>query len=454
MANSGKLKSTDLPEVVAAQLRPLLLHSARVLLGLSGGMDSVTLFHILLRLRQDLRLDLHAMYVDHGISPHSSEWGHFCSELCEAAGMPFSITKVDLTPNRHLGLEGAARVARYEALGRFGADAVLTGHHLDDQAETMLLQLMRGSGVKGLSSMPVVRPMASGQGMLIRPFLHVPHSIIESYATSMKLKWIEDESNADPRYKRNFLRLRILPALEEAFPDARAAISASAAKISEAGMLLDEIADTDLLPIAEEKGLNVVGLMSLGEARSANAFRRWCNINHVPAPGNDRLKEVLRQLSIARSDSQTEVVLGKVSLRFWRGFLYQTPGDMCPPFVITWKGETVLELPDRRGTVKFEQVEGKGINASLLSGTQLTLRSRSGGEAIQPDCLRPRRTLKNLFQESRLPPWQRQQVPLIWCGSHLVAIPGIGTDCKWQAQPGQLGWVVNWQPLEFRRSQA
>jgi tRNA(Ile)-lysidine synthase len=453
MANSGKLKSTDLPEVVAEQLRSNLSRSSRVLLGLSGGMDSVALFHILLLLRANLGLDLHAMYVDHGISPNASEWGRFCAGLCDAAGVPFIMTRVDLAPNRHLGLEGAARVARYEALGRFGADAILTAHHLDDQAETLLLQLMRGSGVRGLASMVVVRPMTSSRSMLIRPFLHVSRSIIESYATSMGLKWIEDESNADTRYKRNFVRLRIMPALEEVFPNARAAISASAARLSEASTLLDEIADADLLSILDEGGMNVAGLISLGKARSTNAFRRWCTINHMIVPGSDLLAEIFRQLAIARPDSQMEFILGGVSLKYWRGFLHRAPNVVLAPFSLTWQGEAVLKLPGQRGTVCFEQIKGKGIHAGMIDGAPLILRSRSGGEAIQPDCRRPRRTLKNLFQESRLPPWQREQVPLIWCGQELVAVPGIGTDSKWQAQPGLPGWVVTWQPVDSRSSQ-
>lgn len=450
MANSGKLKSTDLSEVVAAQLRYYLPRSARVLLGLSGGMDSVALFHILLLLRESLGLDLHAMYVDHGLSPNASDWGRFCATLCRTAGVPFSLTRVDLTPNRHLGLEGAARVARYEALGRFGADAVLTAHHQDDQAETVLLQLMRGSGVKGLASMAAVRPMESGRSMLIRPFLQVARDTIQSYATSMNLKWIEDESNADIRFKRNFVRMRIMPALEEAFPDAREAISASAARLSEASLMLDEIADADLRAVMEDKGLNVASLIALGEARSANAFRRWCVVNHVTVPGGERLTEILRQLSIARHDSQTEFILGGVSLKYWRGLLHPAPYAASSPFVMTWQGESLLELPDQRGTVKFELLEGKGIHAGMMDGVPLTLRNRSGGEAIQPDCRRPRRTLKNLFQELRLPPWQREKVPLIWCGPQLVAVPGIGTDCRWQAKPGLPGWVVTWQPVDSR----
>ena len=446
MASSGNLRSTDLPEVVATQLRSTLGPSPRVLLGLSGGVDSVVLLHILCLLRDTLSLKLHAMYVDHGISHNASYWGQFCSGLCDAAGVPFSIAKVDLASNRHLGIEGAARLARYEALGRYDSDAILVGHHQDDQAETFLLQLMRGSGVKGLASMPVSRPLDRGAGLLIRPFLHVPRKVITSYAKTMQLKWIEDESNNDVRYKRNYLRLQVMPVLEKAFPGAKASISASATHLFQAGRLLDDIADTDLRTITQEGGLNVAGLVLLGQARSANAFRRWCELEHLEVPGKSQLAETLRQLSISRPDAQTKVVLTGVSLRLWRGMLHRISDAGRAPFTLAWHGEAVLKLPDRRGSVYFMQAEGRGVHASLIGTTPLILRSRSGGETIQPDCSRPRRTLKNLFQEKCIPPWQREQVPLVWCGPTLVSIPGIGTDCHWQAPQGQAGWVIDWRP--------
>lgn len=447
MANSGKPKFADLAEVVAEQLQPALGPERRVLLGLSGGMDSVVLLHILWRLRSPMQLKLHALYVHHGLSPHAGDWGRFCAERCAGLEVPFSMVAVDLRAHLHHGLEGAARLARYQALRGQGAEAVLLGHHQDDQAETLLLQLMRGAGAKGLASMPAIRRLGADGPVLLRPLLQVPRDAIQSYALSCGLRWIEDESNRDLRLKRNFLRARVLPVLEEGFPGARASIAASARHLLDASRLLDDIADADLAPLVREEGLQVAGLIALGEARAGNALRRWCELKAVATPGNARLAEALRQFAIARPDSRTELVLGDAHLRLWQGLLHRIPSTAAGSYSIQWQGEPVMALPGGCGTVRFDLRQGQGIHAALLEqAPPLVLRNREGGEALQPDCRRPRRALKKLFQDHQIPPWRRTQIPFVWHGQELVAVPGIGTDCRWQARTGQPGWVISWEP--------
>jgi tRNA(Ile)-lysidine synthase len=433
---------------VAEKLRSALPTGARVLLGLSGGMDSVVLLDILAGIAAELRFEFQALYVNHGISPNAAQWGVFCERICRDRNVPIQVVRVNIEAHRHLGLEGAARQARYEALAAAGADFVVVAQHQDDQAETLLLQLMRGAGARGLAAMPAARGMRGTQARLLRPLLGVPRSLIEAYAHEQHLEWIEDESNADVSLKRNFLRARVLPALEEGFPGARAAIALSAANLGEASTLLDELADEDLQRLATDEGLDIAGLLSLGDARARNALRRWCESEELGWPGSARLAELLRQLAVLRPDAATDLPLGELAFRAYRGVLHiARPAPASVGCTQVWRGESVLPIPGLGGRMHFTAVEGRGISAALMQGRKVTLRSRRGGERLQLDSARPRRTLKNLFQERGIPPWHRDGLPFIYCDEELVAVPGLGEDCRWRAGPGERGWLMRWERL-------
>lgn len=448
MANSGKPSCAELTAAVAGRLRPALPPDSRILLGLSGGMDSVVLLDILCRIKAELRFELQAMYVNHGISPHAAEWGRFCERLCSEKQVPIRIASVDLHPYRHLGVEGAARQARYEALAAAASGFIVVAQHQDDQAETVLLQLMRGAGTRGLAGMPAERGIAGTNARLLRPLLGVSRSDIEACAREQGLRWVEDESNADVSLKRNFLRARVLPALEEAFPGARASIAMSAANLAEASALLDELADQDLQLLAADEGLRIAGLLALGDARARNALRRWCENEGLDWPGSAALGELLRQLAALRPDARIQLSAGDRSFRVYRGVLHIAQPPMSGPACLQpWSGEPMLPVAALHGRMHFTAAQGAGIAASLLEGRSVTLRSRRGGERLQPDAARPRRTLKNLFQEHGVPVWKRDGVPLVYCDDELIAVPGIGEDCRWRAGAGEPGWVIRWEVL-------
>ncbi len=432
---------------MARELEPSVVPGAHLLLGLSGGLDSASLLSILAALAPAMRFSLRALHVNHGISPHAGEWAEFCTRLCARLHVPLSVEEVDVAPLRHLGLEAAARAARYAAFNRHAADLLLLGHHRDDQAETLLLQLLRGAGPAGLAAMAPLRAGGGGRAVL-RPLLGVPRSEIEAYARERSLEWIDDESNADTAFDRNFLRHRVLPLLEERFPGARELIARSAGHVAEAAELLDQLGRMDLDAVAEGEGWAVAGLRGLGKARARNALRTLCRGRGTPLPAAARLRELWRQLDTAREDGRLRVTVDAWSFMRYRGRLYfEREAAAAAEFRASWQGEGSLPLLELGGVLRFKPEEGRGLSVDKLRAEPVTVRLRQGGERLQPDPRRPRRTLKNLLQERGVPPWRRDALPLLYCGETLVSVPGIGDESAWRAQEGERGLIVSWERI-------
>ena len=449
MGNSRKSNSNDLPERVAAALASAISPGAHLALGLSGGVDSVALLSVLAELAPRMRFSLSALHVNHGISANAPRWAAFCSELCAKFGIPLQSQTVDIGPYRHLGLEGAARSARYEAFARVDADFVVLAQHRDDQAETLLLRLVRGSGLRGLAGMARLRPLAGTQARLLRPLLGVSRAEIEAYARQRGLEWVEDESNADTVRHRNFLRHEVLPALEREFPAARAAIARAAAHLTEARELLDEMALGDLERCGDGDAVDLSALHRLGEVRAKNVLRYWSEKRGVEPLPAARIGELLRQLRGSRVDAQPSIAAGSWKFLRYRDRLHLRPAD--PPVQRdmreVWNGENVMPLLALGGVLKFKPEEGRGLSLARLRAGRVTVRVRRGGERLRLHHRRPRRSLKNLFQERGVPPWRRGCLPLVYCGESLVFVPGIGDACEFQAEPGEAGLIVTWEPF-------
>src|SRR5882672_10714894 len=230
MGSSRNSSSSELPERVAAALARAISPGAHLALGLSGGVDSVALLSALTELAPAMRFSLRAVHVNHGISPNAARWAEFCAQLCARFRIPFQLETVDIGPYRNLGLEGAARQARYEAFARVDADFIVLAQHRDDRAETLLLRLLRGAGVRGLAAMSPLRALPGTHARLLRPLLTVSRAEIETYARLRGLEWVEDESNADTIRRRNFLRHHVFPLLERQFPAVRATVARTAAR--------------------------------------------------------------------------------------------------------------------------------------------------------------------------------------------------------------------------------
>jgi len=458
MAGSRKSKSASppaggLPSHVACNLQGAGLSGRRVTVGLSGGIDSVVLLDLLHRLSLTWQFELSAVHVNHQLQPEAGKWAAFCRRYCAGLGVPLKVKKVTVAAGN--SLEGAARAARYEVLLQQPADFLALAHNADDQAETVLLHLLRGSGIRGLAAMRMsgAPPFAAAAGTvgpthLLRPLLDVPRAEIAQYAATRGLQWMEDPSNADTRLLRNFIRHAVLPQLVSRMPGCRGALERAAAHAAEASDLLDELAVQDGASAWQEHGLRLAALRSLPAARAKNLLRCYLAAEGVQVPAAGRLEEALRQAVAAGSDHGLQVAFGERELRCSGGILRVVPRRAPPDAGVAcvWMGETRLVLPQFDGVLHMRRRRGAGISLARLANSTVVVRPRKGGERLQPDPGRPRRSVKNLLQEQAMPPWERARLPFIFAGERLVCVPGIGIDCEYQAVAGESAVVPDWRP--------
>lgn len=446
----------DLRNLVNSRLSPIVRAGQTVTVGLSGGMDSVVLLHVLDALKDDLGIALSALHVNHQISPNAAAWEKFSAELCSDLGVPFRAERVSVARGRGESLEAVARQLRYSAFSTCAGDFVALAHHLDDQIETFLIQLLRGCGVAGLSGMPFRRPFAeatsNGVGshaagpQILRPLLDVSREMMLDYAHRGGLRWIEDESNLDLSFDRNYLRHEIIPRIATRFPGHRKTFARAARLQAEAADLLEELARQDEQGVVAGKTLDIGGLRALQPARARNLLRYFLNTHAHWTPPATQLDETYRQLTQARADATPHLKFGQWEMRRFRDRAYLIPAVPPVPAMALWRwnGEARLALPALEGTVEFEERAGEGISRELLRDREVTFRLREGGERLRLRAGGPRRDLKKLFQEIGVVEWERGLIPLMFVGDRLVAVPGIGVESDFQARPGEPSLVVKW----------
>ena len=429
----------------------MVFPGAHMALGLSGGLDSSALLSILAQLAPAMRFSVRAVHVNHGISPNAGRWADFCVELCRKSGVPLQVETVDIGPYRSLGLEGAARHARREVFARIDADLVVFAQHRDDQAETLMLQLLRGTGLSGLSGIARLQAFPGTRARILRPLLETSRAEIEAYARERGLKWVDDESNADTGRRRNFLRHVVFPLVEQRFPAARAVVARAANHLSEARELLAEMAKSDLEACGSgDATLEIPALLGLGAARAKNLIRYWCEVRGLLPPAAAQLGELLRQLRESGADARVSLTSSQWSFVRYRSKLFLHPAGESArsDFRQEWNGENALPLLALGGVLKFRPEEGRGLSLAKLRQAPVTVRLRRGGERLRTDPARPRRTLKNLLRERGMPPWVRERLPLVFCGEELVSVPGIGDAFEYRAAPGERGLMVSWERFE------
>lgn len=440
-----------LAAVLFGELR--LPPSARLALALSGGLDSLVLLHALAALRDDHALTLRAIHIDHDLQPDSAAWGRRCAEACARLAVPFEQCRVTVAAIAADGLEAAARRARYAALGERLApgEFLVTAHQHDDQAETVLLQLLRGTGIAGLAGMAA--RTAFGRGELVRPLLGFTRAALAAYGRARELAWIEDPSNRDPRLRRNFLRAEILPRLRTAWPQADAQLVRAAGHAAEAAALLEELADADLAGCRAtatvphtHRALSVAALAALSPARQRNALRRWLRRQEFQTPGAHQLEGLLAHLYRTPRSQHACVRWPGAEVWRYRDLLVVLTPQASPDAAleVDWDVQQPLHLPGL-GRLSAEPVRGAGIaRRHLAAGLQVGL--RRGGERLQLPGRGGHHALKKLLQAAALPPWLRGRVPVFYAGGALAAAGDRWVCAPYAAAAGEDGMRIVWEP--------
>jgi len=413
---------------------------ARLAVAFSGGGDSVALLAALAVLaRRHRRLALRALHVDHGLQRGSGAWARQCVRIAAALRVPIRVSRVRVDATSGQSLEAAARAARYAAFARALApgEILLTAHHLEDQAETVLLQLLRGAGVAGLAAMPADAPF--GRGRLVRPLLGVPRAALHEALRRGRLEWIEDPMNFDPRFDRAYLRAEVLPRLLARWPAAARALARSARHAQDAQQLLAQLAATDLAAARYGPDLSVAALRRLPDARRRNALRGWLAGHGARMPDARRLAEIAGPLLAARADAQPAATWEAGTVRRAAGRLSWEPATGAAdaaeiPQACTWcwQEQPIVWLPGARGRLELR----RDAHGDLAIGTlpaRLTVRWRAGGERLRPRSGGPSRPVKDLLQAARIAPWERAAMPLVYADASLVAVADRWVDAAWRA---------------------
>jgi tRNA(Ile)-lysidine synthase len=423
-----------------------IVNAPQILVGLSGGMDSILLLKLLSE-QVDTKL-LQAVHINHGLSDNADQWQQFVEGYCRQLGVDFYAEKVQLVVSGE-GIEAAARDARYAVFERrLKKDGLLfLAHHADDQVETVVYRLLRGSGSKGLAGMPESRPL--GLGRLIRPLLAYSKKAICREANIRGLKWIEDESNLDDQFDRNYIRNQIIPVIAKRWPAYPQAVMHSAGLNDQANQLSQDLALEDLARLDELKqragwSISMDGLSDLSVLRQKNLLRYWSEIKGLPAPSSKIINEILSSVVAARQDASPEVIW---QTQYWARFqnrLYllryqnKTTQQDQP---IHWDMQNSLVLTDD-SRLEAWRAKGRGL---AVGAESVEIRYRQGGERCKPQGRGRSSSLKKLLLEYQLPPWLRDRVPLFYVRDQLVAVGDLWVCEGWAAKPEESGMEIHWQ---------
>ena len=425
--------SGQLREHLAA-LEPQAAEPSRYVIAFSGGLDSTVLAHALRAV--DTGVPLVAIHIDHELQEDSGRWDSHCEAFAAALGIEYRSLRVTVPTDTGKGLEAAAREARYAALhdelGR--GDWLLSAHHREDQAETLLINLVRGSGPAGIAGIGSIRRF--GPGWLARPLLQVGRAALQAYADAHELQWIEDPSNEDRRFDRNFLRHDVLPRLQSRWPDIASRLQRSATHAGEAAGLLADLAQIDLEALGgHPQHLPVDGLLGLSPGRQRNILRYSLRTLGLATPTALQLERIMTEVLPAREDAQPHVSWPGASVRRYRNGLYLLPEHLADAPETATISESRVELGAGLGVLHFDPAAERGLSADLVK-RGLRLELRKGGEEFRPDGQGHTRKLKKLLQEEGVVPWMRDRVPLVYAAEQLVAVGDLWIAADAAQSPG------------------
>jgi tRNA(Ile)-lysidine synthase len=396
----------------------------RVLVALSGGVDSTALLAALAGTPR-----VRAVHINHGLHANAPKWSAHCRALARRLGVPLQVVAIQVDRSGGASLEAAARAARYAVLARLlePGEFLLTAHHEDDQLETVLLQLFRGAGIAGLAAMPEIAPFAGGWH--VRPLLSLSREELLDWVCNAGLSWVEDDTNTDETFDRNYLRRQVLPLIRARWRGAGAAVARSARHAAEAQRLLDMVARADVNRASCGPDLFVSSLRALPPDRRRNALRFWIARSGSRLPDTSRLEELAGPVIDARLDANPRVGWGDVEVQRHADLLSIAPRAAGGSLALDWPwlDTPVLRLPDDASTLELKPDPHGPIDLDLLPAN-VTVRYREGGERLRPRRGGPRRTLKSLLQESRVPIRARASLPLLFSGATLLAVGSLWID--------------------------
>ena len=448
-----KNKAQNTEQALLAEVKAILATCIKpessLLLAFSGGLDSVVLLHLLAKIKNVFPFNLYVMHVHHGLSQNADTWANFCKQQCDILNVALEIKYVTVDA-ANLGVEATARNLRYEALFSFklkniSPDFIVTAHHQDDQSETLLLQLFRGAGVKGLASMAAVDSVRR----LLRPLLNTSRASLLDYALAHNLTWCEDESNLNLDFNRNFVRQEVLPLLRSRYSAINIVLARTASHIAEANNLIDTLASIDAAHLLVDNSLCLQGLSKLEVARTKNILRWWFAKNELLMPNTAQLDEVVHQLFHAKRDAEIGLKIQHLILKRYKQRAYLVKSQVKFPFEIIWKGEEKLILPDGNVLI-FEKKFGCGLALKHLSD-DLKVSNHNYPKSFKTSAPRPTKTLKHLLQDIQMPPWQRKELPLLYLSGKLVYVPNIGAAHSMNAEQDEQGLVVSWESRSTSR---
>ncbi|MEZ9393072.1 tRNA lysidine(34) synthetase TilS [Vibrio splendidus] len=441
---------THLIETFTSVLHQSALKPSRLIVAFSGGVDSRVLLELAAQYAQTYDIECCAVHVHHGLSQNADHWAEQCQTWCDALSVSLAVERVSLDINSGESVEKLARDARYQAFQQHTrqGDVLVTGQHIDDQLETFLLALKRGSGPKGLSSMAKV--MSFGEAFIVRPLLSVTRSDIEASAHDMGLTWVEDESNQDVRFDRNFIRHQVTPTLTERWPNFREAVSRSAQLCAEQELLLDELLESHFQQALEDsQSLSIEALSQHSDLLRARLIRMWVSHCNQPMPSQKQLKLIWDEVACAQADANPKLVLNDVEIRRFNNQLYlvRETKDLSDWQSHLLMGESVT-LPDGLGELRLNSAlsEGESNNRDVqsfsLSDTSATLRVIFNPEGLSahPVGRGHSRKLKKLFQEYQVPSWLRRRTPILMDGDRVIAVLGLFVDKNYEGQDCEALW--------------
>jgi tRNA(Ile)-lysidine synthase len=414
----------------------------RYVVAFSGGIDSTVLLHALASAKALRNVPLMAVHVDHGLHADSAAWDSKCRAFAQGLGIDYESRKAHISRSYPGGPEAAAREARYAILGSLmqQSDWLISAHHENDQAETLLLNLLRGSGLTGIAGIAPLREF--GPGYLVRPLLGISAAAIRAYADARHLSWIDDPANADTSFDRNFLRQEVLPVLAARWPAVATRLRQSADLAAEASELLAELADMDIAESPAADRLDIRALSLLSRARQRNLIRQAVRRLGLPAPPATRLYQAVHELIPARSDAQPLVSWAGAEIRRYRDHLYLLAPlcEVAADPMARLSPELALDLGTGQGSLVLQPADGVGIDRSVAA-RGLEVRYRMGGEEIALPGQPHRHKLKNLLQHEGVVPWMRERIPLLYSADRLVAVADLWLAAEFLAAGG---YSVHW----------